>query len=59
MYLYLYFKSMLEADFLNLCTYVQTQKYTPSKLSKLMYLFSNSSILEVDFQNLCIHVQTQ
>ena len=36
--------SIPETDFLNLCIYVQIQKYTLSRLSKLMYLLSNSEV---------------
>ena len=45
-------RSRLEVDFLNLFIYLQTLKYTWSRLSILMYLFWNSKvyILEVDFQ---------
>ena len=71
--MYLFSKSsILEVDFVNLCIYVETQKYTRSTFSKLMYFFSVleiylnidvfilklKSILEVDFQNLCIYLQT-
>ena len=37
-------RSILEVDFLNLFIYAQTQKYTSIKLSKLIYLFSNSEV---------------
>ena len=35
---------ILHVDFLNWCTYFQTQKYTWIRLSKLMYLCSNSEV---------------
>ena len=37
-------RSILEVDFQNLCIYVQTQKYTGSRYSKLLYFFSNSEV---------------
>ena len=50
--------SITEVDFL-LCIYVQAQKYTGHRFSKLMYfLFNLRSILEVACLNLCIYVQT-
>ena len=35
---------ILQVDFLNLCNRVQTQKYTGSRFSKLMYFFSNLEV---------------
>ena len=37
-------KNILEVDFQNLCIYLQTLKYTWSRLSILMYLFWNSEV---------------
>ena len=48
-------RSILEVDLLNLCIYVQTQKYTGNGLFKLMYFFSNFLL---DFLDLYIYVQT-
>ena len=43
-------RGILEVDFLNLCIYIQTEKYTSSRLSKYMYLFSNLELyLEYTF----------
>ena len=50
-------RSILEADFLNLQIYIQSQKYTWSILFELMHFLR--CIFEVDFLNLCIYVQTQ
>ena len=37
-------RSILQVDYLNRCIYFQTQKYTWSRLFKLMYLCSNSEV---------------
>ena len=37
-------RSILELDFLNLCIYCHTQKYTWSRLSKIMNSCSNSEV---------------
>ena len=37
-------RSILQVDFLNRCIYFQTQKYTGSRLSKLMHLRSNLEV---------------
>ena len=37
-------RNILEKDFLNWCIYLQTQKYTWSRLLKLMYLCINSKL---------------
>ena len=38
------FRTTLPVEFLNLQIFIQTQKYTSSRLSKQMYLFSNSEV---------------
>ena len=40
----IHFQSILEVDSLNWCFYFQTQKYTWSRLSKLIYLLSDSGV---------------
>ena len=45
-------RSILQVDFLNRCIYFQTQKYAQSRLSKLMYLCSNSEVYWSRFSKL-------
>ena len=53
-------KSIFEVYFLNWCISFQTEKQTWSKLSILMYLFSNSEVyLRLDSVNLCIYAQAE
>ena len=50
--MYLFSRSILEVDSLNLCIYLQILKNTWSTLSKFMdFLCKHGSILEVDFLN--------
>ena len=52
-------RSILQVDFLNLRIYVQTQKYTESRFSKLMYFFSNLEVYFKGAEATCVKISTE
>ena len=59
MYLFSDLEIDLKETFKIFCVNWQTQKYTWTVLSRLMFFFKLRSILKADFLNLCIYTQSQ